>query len=114
MVGKSKSAVIGRHKRLQKTKYNFAPEDLRKYGSWVKPKYFKPENNYLNRPQEIYTSYGEPVILKDLTGCLFPIEGTNLFCNAKKEGVYCKHHNRICYTGSMNAEKFYEKNKNIK
>lgn len=90
--GVSRCAISGRVMRLGWGKNSKPPV--------IKPKTFKPlKPDKYGRPKEIYVAYGLPVTIKDVKGCLFPIEGTDLFCNAGCKGVYCQRHKNIAYTG---------------
>lgn len=83
---RTRCAIAGRARRLRE-------------GSAAKivKKPHPPKKTY-SRPEEIYKSYGTPKTLNEwIPGtCVFPIEGTNLFCCAALSGrVYCKDHARI-------------------
>lgn len=49
------------------------------------------------RPDDVFKAHGTPVpwtAHKD--GCRFPVEPSNLPCNAPCQGVYCEAHSKIC------------------
>lgn len=92
-IGKSKSAVSGKASRLG---LNQTREEVKQ--THIAKKTFPPKVNKYNRPMEVYTAYGDCAKLKDCTGCRFPIEGTDLFCNAPIEkNDYCGPHRGVCY-----------------
>lgn len=67
------------------------------WGFYMKKQYILYLKFKYKRPDDVFKAYGAPVPWADhKDGCRFPVEPSNMPCNAECRGIYCYAHSKIC------------------